>query len=73
MATAALILGAAGAYTGLGFIFAIAFAVWGAATIDDAARGTPLSFRLLIIPAAAALWPLLAIRWLQVWRRRSVA
>jgi hypothetical protein len=68
---AEVILAIVGTYLGLGFVFALAFAAWGATTFDDAANKSPLSFRLVIIPAATSLWPLLAIRWLQVRRRRS--
>ena len=73
MATAEVFLAIVGAYAGLGIVFALAFAIWGAAAIDAAAKGSPLGFRLLIIPAAAALWPLLAIRWLQAERHRGSA
>jgi hypothetical protein len=61
------------AYSALGFVFALSFAACGAAAIDEAARGAPLGFRLLIIPGSAALWPFLAIRWFQAKRRRSQA
>lgn len=57
----ALLLG----YAALGLLFAVAFALRGAARIDpDAAHGT-WGFRLLILPGAAALWPLLALRWMR--------
>ena len=55
----------AGAYAAGGMLFAVAFAWRGAQRIDPAAQGAPWSFRLLIIPGAAALWPMLALRW---WR-----
>ena len=58
------IVGGLGVYVALGFLFAIAFVSIGAARIDPGARGAPLGFRLLIFPAAVALWPLLARRWL---------
>jgi hypothetical protein len=57
-----------GAYVAAGALFAIAFAVRGAGRIDAAARGSTTGFRLIILPGAAALWPLLAVKWL---RRRS--
>ncbi len=53
------------AYVGIGVAFAIAFAARGVAVVDPAARGAPLGFKLLLIPGAAALWPLLGVRW---WR-----
>jgi hypothetical protein len=53
------------AYAGIGVAFAIAFAARGAGVVDPAARGAPVGFRLLLIPGAVALWPLLGVRW---WR-----
>ncbi len=57
------IVGAAAAYAGIGLAFAVAFAVRGAGTIDPAARHASWGFRILIIPSAVALWPVLARRW----------
>lgn len=50
-------------YAALGLLFAVAFAARGAARIDAHAAHTSWGFRLLILPGAAALWPLLAYRW----------
>jgi hypothetical protein len=72
MGIAEVIVAMAAAYAGMGFVFALGFAGWGAAAIDNAVHGAPLSFRLLIIPGAVALWPLLAVRWLQRRKQRSV-
>ena len=52
-------------YLGLGLAFAIPFAFLGAGRIDPAARAGSLGFRLLIVPASAALWPLLLSRWIK--------
>lgn len=52
-------------YIIIGALFALLFVSFGASRIDPAARGTGVGFRLLILPAAAALWPLLAWRWLR--------
>ncbi|HEX3797670.1 MAG TPA: hypothetical protein VH413_03125 [Verrucomicrobiae bacterium] len=50
-------------YLACGFLFAILFACAGVKKIDPhAARGS-WGFRLLIIPGAAAFWPLLLRRW----------
>jgi hypothetical protein len=62
--TAQLIVGIAGVYLVLGLVFALAFAARGAAAIDPAARGMPWAARLLIVPGAAALWPLMLWKWL---------
>ena len=51
------------AYLALGAVFAPAFALAGAQRIDPAARGATWGFRVLILPGAAALWPLLLRRW----------
>ena len=59
---------ATGLYLAAGACFAMFFAAWGAQTIDSAAEGMPLLARLLLLPGATALWPLLLVRWL---RRRS--
>ena len=56
-----------GAYGVAGAVFALGFAAWGAARIDPAAIGMPWPARLLIVPGAAALWPLLL--WKCVRRR----
>ena len=51
-------------YALVGILFAIAFAWKGAGRIDPSAKDGTWGFRLLIIPGAAALWPILARRWL---------
>jgi hypothetical protein len=52
-------------YLGFGGVFAVAFALRGAQRLDPAAREASWGFRLLLVPGAAALWPLLAWRWLR--------
>jgi hypothetical protein len=52
------------AYAVVGVLFAVPFVAFGAGRIDPAARSTPLGFRLLILPGAAALWPLMLRRWI---------
>ena len=61
---ASWIVAGLGLYAAVGLLFAVAFVSRGAARLDPGARGAPLGFRLLILPAALALWPLLAKRWL---------
>jgi hypothetical protein len=51
-------------YATVGVLFTVAFVTVGVGRIDPAARGAPLSFRMLIFPASTALWPLLAVKWL---------
>lgn len=50
-------------YLGVGLLFALAFAARGASRLDPSARGASLGFRVVLVPGATALWPLLAQRW----------
>ena len=52
-------------YAALGLLFAVAFVLVGAGRIDPVARAGSVGFKLLIVPGAAALWPLLALRWMR--------
>lgn len=61
MADALLLILAA--YLAVGLIFGCAFVWMGAGAIDPAAARAPLRVRALFLPGAAALWPLLLIRW----------
>lgn len=54
-----------GVYAALGVVFGVAFVTLGVHRVDPAARGAAWTFRLLLLPGAAALWPLLARRWLR--------
>ena len=51
-------------YGVIGLVFAVAFISIGIGRIDSAAKGSPITFRLLILPGIAALWPVLLTRWL---------
>ena len=59
-----ILVTAAGAYLALGLVFAIPFALVGAGRIDPDARGATWGFRVLVIPGATLLWPLMARRWI---------
>ena len=59
---------AMGVYLAIRAGFAVIFATWGAQTIDPAAEGMPIAARLLILPGAMGLWPVLLVKWL---RRQS--
>ncbi|MEZ6242745.1 MAG: hypothetical protein R3B57_06845 [Phycisphaerales bacterium] len=63
MSPIALILALVAAYLALGVLFSLAFLTRGITTIDHASRGSSPAFRLLILPAVAALWPVLAVKW----------
>ena len=53
------------AYAGVGVLFALLFVTRGAARLDPDADGATWGFKVLILPGAAALWPLLAMRWVR--------
>lgn len=55
---------AVGGYLALGLLFALAFTFGGAVRIDRATTDAGLLFRLLILPGAALLWPLLLLMWI---------
>ncbi|MDX2031631.1 MAG: hypothetical protein SF339_13230 [Blastocatellia bacterium] len=52
-------------YVLLGIAFGVAFALIGAGRLDPAAREAGWGFRVLILPAAAGLWPILLLRWIR--------
>jgi hypothetical protein len=58
-------------YAAVGLLFGVPFVLWGVGRVDESARGTSLSFRLLILPGVVAFWPILAWRW--VATRKGVA
>jgi hypothetical protein len=62
-AVAAVILGSIGIYLSVGLVVAVTLAVGGLGRIDPQAREGTLGFRLLVLPGAIALWPLLLRRW----------
>ena len=57
-----------GAYGVLGAVFAVAFVARGAAAIDPVACHAPERVRVLFAPGAAALWPVLALKWARAER-----
>jgi hypothetical protein len=50
-------------YAAIGIVFALAFVTLGVQRVDPAARTGTIGFRILILPGAAAFWPLLLKRW----------
>jgi hypothetical protein len=56
------------AYLAAGLIFALCFVIAGIGRIDAAARDSSLGFRLIVLPGAVALWPLLLKRWIEATR-----
>jgi hypothetical protein len=66
---ATLIAGMLAGYALTGLLFASAFVAAGVQKIDQLAASAGIGFRLTILPGAAALWPLLLIRWIRAARR----
>jgi hypothetical protein len=48
-----------------GAVFAAVFVTAGIDRVDPVAQHAPVSFRLIVIPGVAALWPLLLVRWIR--------
>ena len=69
MGTADFILLAVTGYAALGAVFAVPFVTSGVGRVDHAAIGAPWSFRLLILPGTAALWPLMLLKWIRATHR----
>ena len=63
--SAQLLVQAVGLYLGLGGAFALVFAWRWVGRLDAAAEHGTWGFRVLILPGAAALWPLLVVRLLR--------
>lgn len=53
------------AYLAMGLLVGIVFVLAGAKRIDPVARDGSWGFKLAILPASAALWPWMAMRWLK--------
>ncbi|MEO0649773.1 MAG: hypothetical protein AAFZ65_03740 [Planctomycetota bacterium] len=52
-------------YAAAGLVFGLCFVTRGVSRVDPTAADGSWGFRVLILPGAAALWPLLAQRWLR--------
>ena len=64
LALAEILIGITAGYLGVGLLFAIPFALRWCGRLDPAAMAGSPGFRLLIIPGAVLLWPLLGFRLL---------
>ena len=76
MSAAEMVLGVLSGYLGLGALVAVLFAALGVGRLDPAARGLSLSnavFRIMILPGATALWPVVLARWIAALRRPAPA
>jgi hypothetical protein len=64
-AVAALVIDAASLYLGLGLVLALAWVAYGIGRRPPGDSGVSLGARCLVLPAAAALWPIILSRWLR--------
>ena len=62
---AELLVAVLGLYAAFGLLFAIAFVTRGVERVDPSAHASSLGFRIVIVPGASALWPLLLLRWVR--------
>jgi hypothetical protein len=53
------------AYLAMGLLFAAVFLALGITRVDPAAKHSALGFKLIVLPGAAALWPVLLVRWIR--------
>jgi hypothetical protein len=56
------------AYLACGLAVGVPFILRGVDRVDEAAWGSSLGFRLLILPGTVALWPLMAMKWARTFR-----
>ena len=68
---ARLLIQMATLYLAAGVLFAVPFAWRGAGALEPVAREGTWGFRLLILPGAITLWPVLLLRWLRAHRKGS--
>ncbi|HZZ76301.1 MAG TPA: hypothetical protein VFE04_10255 [Puia sp.] len=66
-----LIFTMVGVYLICGLLFALIFVFRGAEIIDEAAKGSTIGFKIIIIPATTVFWPLLLIKWIKASKTRS--
>ena len=59
-----LLIGALALYALAGLLFAAVFVAAGIHRVDPAADHAPWGFRLIVLPGAGLLWPLLLRRWI---------
>lgn len=64
-AIAAILLAAAVFYAAAGIVLALAFVTWGITRIPPQPAFVTWGARLVLLPGAAALWPIVLRRWLK--------
>lgn len=73
MGAGSVILWVVEVYAAIGMVCGAAFVLRGVGRVDDAAKGVPIGFRLVIFPGAAALWPWVLVKWARASAFRSDA
>ena len=63
-----LLIVAGSVYLGAGTIVALLFAFGVVARVEPSAHGASFMFKLLIVPGATLLWPVVAVRSLRALR-----
>ena len=65
MQIAEIVMAVVGLYATVGVVVGILFVSVGLSRVDPAAHGAPVGFRLAILPASAALWPICLRKWIR--------
>lgn len=74
MSIAKLLVTAGTLYLEVGFAVALVFAAYGVSRLEPSARGASLLFRVIIVPGATLLWPVIALRTARaLYRMRGVS
>lgn len=63
MSVVEIVLLVVGAYLALGALVGLAFVSVGIGRVDEAARGSSIAFRALVLPGCVALWPIVVAKW----------
>lgn len=50
-------------WLGVGALVAVPFLLFGVGRVVDGAAGSSLAFRLIVLPGAVLLWPVVLRRW----------
>jgi membrane-anchored glycerophosphoryl diester phosphodiesterase (GDPDase) len=61
-----IILYAVTGYLGAGLIFAIPFLIYGIGALDEAAKESPWSVKLTLLPGCIVFWPILLKKYIRV-------
>lgn len=71
MSPVLLLLTGLGVYLAVGLVVGLWFVLVGVRRVDQAANAAPLRVRLLFLPGAAGLWPLVMARWRTLKREQE--